>query len=177
MFAFVGTPLFGCTVQGGPFSRDKSAVNYGSGRMTPNIVTLKHNKQINTKNTINIKKLHIITVCINIMISISLNINTASSHISQFSTTSNIEFSGNAKQWSDAGLMKMLNWHNNIVFLLSMLQFKCVVKCQQVWSATSFHVMGLAGAGEMRKQGFCIISQIKSWWPARRTYATYARVK
>ena len=55
MFAFVGTPLFGCTVQGGPFSRDKSAVNYGSGRMTPNIFTLKHNKQINTKNTINIK--------------------------------------------------------------------------------------------------------------------------
>ena len=53
MFAFVGTP-FVC-VQGEPFSQDKSAVNYGSGRITPNIGALNHNKQINTKNTINIK--------------------------------------------------------------------------------------------------------------------------
>ena len=53
MFAFVGSP-FVC-VQGEPFSQDKSAVNYGSHRITPNIGALKHNEQIITKNTIKLK--------------------------------------------------------------------------------------------------------------------------
>ena len=146
MFAFVETP-FVC-VQAEPFNQDKSAVNYGSRRVILSIGKLKKTNQHQKYNQH--QKLHIITVCINIMISISLNSNTASSHICQFWTSSNIELSVYTKQWSDAGLMKMLIWRNNIVFVVDVL----VKVCRKMSTGLIIYVISCHWAGRSRRNAY-----------------------